>query len=410
MIVDLPSLDRSLVPLFQNFAGIALPNVPRIYPLAGLCTGYLLLMCFNPVRVALRDGLRCLARYPRIWIVFAALGLCYSIFQFATFSPIQSASDLDLNQIATLPSWHWPRLKEIWTEVPLPALEGVAGIFDNATTTYPLSILAAVLMLGNWRGLPGSLWKAMQKQYRISRYFIFLLLVLGALAAIAKPIAYFWLPHAQNPHTLQISASIDALAFVFEYLLGIYLQVYLITIALVWVKGLSFNETSLFQFAMRRFAYVLKWAAVVVLVSTLLVRTPLLLAYFMSVPAVLDYLPYERMCMSIFLIACASMQVSLALHNETLMHAFDAHVRFVRQNFGRFLWFLLIGLLHFAVILALDAVARSAIADRFVALVVWKCLFVMLRGAVIGWLLVSWVCLFRECETRALGQENWVRY
>lgn len=386
------------------------PNVPRVYPLAGLCGGYLLLVCFNPVRVALRDGLRCIVRYPRIWIIFAVLGLSYSAFQFATFSPVQSASDFDLNQIATLPSWHWPRLTEIWTEVPLPALEGVAGIFDNATTTYPLSIFAALLLLANWRGLPGALWRAMRKEYRFSRYLIFLLLGLSALAAIAKAVTFFWLPRATGARFLQISASIDALAFIFEYLLGVYIQVYVMMVALVWVKGLSFNETSLFQFAMRRFAYVLKWAGVVVLVSMLLVRTPLLLAYFMNVPAVLDYLPYERMFMSIFLLLAASMQVSLALHNETLVHAFEAHWRFVRRNLGRFLWFLLVGLLHFVVILSLDAVARNAIADRFVALIVWKCVFVALRGIVIGWLLASWVCLFRECETRALGQENWVRY
>ena len=57
------------------------------------------------------------------------------------------------------------------------------------------------------------------------------------------------------------------------------------------MRGLSFNEASLFQFAMRRFTYVLKWAGIVVCVSMLLVRLPLLLAYFMNVPDVLDYLP-----------------------------------------------------------------------------------------------------------------------
>ena len=31
------------------------------------------------------------------------------------------------------------------TQVPLPTIESVAGIFDNATTTYPLSALAAIL-------------------------------------------------------------------------------------------------------------------------------------------------------------------------------------------------------------------------------------------------------------------------
>ena len=48
---------------------------------------------------------------------------------------------MEPSQITSLPQWAWPRLSEVWKETLLPALEGVAGIFDNATTTYPLSVL-----------------------------------------------------------------------------------------------------------------------------------------------------------------------------------------------------------------------------------------------------------------------------
>lgn len=387
-----------------------LPNVPRVYPLAGLCGGYALLMLFNPARTALRDGLRCAFRYKRVWLPFVLLGLSYSIFQFSTFSPIESASDFDLNQVVSLPSWHWPRLSQVWTEVPLPTIEGVAGIFDTATTTYPLSVLAAVLMLMNWHGLPGSLWVAMRKEFRYSRYPIFLILVLSAVAAIAKAVDFWVLPHVSGPRFLQVSASIDAVAFIFEYLFGVYVQVYVITVCLVWVKGVGFNEMALFRFAVRRFAYALKWAGIVVCVSTLLVRTPLLLAYFRNVPHVLDYLPYQRMVMSVLIILFASVQVSLVLHNENLVEALRAHFQLVARNFTLFSWFILICGLHFAAIISVDAVARSAIADRIVALFVWKCIFVTARGLLVGWLLASWVCLFRQCETHRLDQEGWIRY
>ena len=50
------------------------------------------------------------------------------------------------------------------------------------------------------------------------------------------------------------------MAFIFEYLFGVYIQVYLITVCLAWIKGLSFGEEDLFRFAMRRFSYVLEWA------------------------------------------------------------------------------------------------------------------------------------------------------
>ena len=102
---------------------------------------------------------------------------------------------------------------------------------------------------------------------------------------------------------LQTSATVDAVAFIFEYLFGVYIQVYLITVCFVWIRGLSFNEASLFQFAMRRFAYVLKWAGFILCVSTLFVRMPLLLAYFMNVPDVLDYLPFSECSCAILIIA-----------------------------------------------------------------------------------------------------------
>jgi hypothetical protein len=44
------------------------------------------------------------------------------------------------------------------------------------------------------------------------------------------------------------------------------------------------------------------------------------------------------------------------------------------------------------------------------ALLLWKFSFVCLRGVVTGWLLASWVCLFRQCETGRIHQEKWIQY
>ena len=143
-------------------------------------------MIFSPVRHALGDGFRCIRRYKRIWITFALLGFGYFLFQFVTFTPIRNWADLDLNQIISLPRWYWPRFVDIWRETPLPALEGVAGIFDNATTTYPLSVVAAVFMLANWRGLHGALLRALWKRYRFWGHLTYLILVLSALASLSE--------------------------------------------------------------------------------------------------------------------------------------------------------------------------------------------------------------------------------
>jgi hypothetical protein len=385
-----------------------------VYPLLGLCGGYVIVMLFNPVRLALRDGFRCITRFKRVWLTFSVLGFAYFVFQFATFTPIQDATDLDLNQITSAASWHWPRFTEVWDDTPLPALEGVAGIFDNATTTYPLSIIAAVLMITNWRGLHGVLFGALRRRYGFWSYVIYLILLLGALASLLKPIVFWRLPAwgalLAAPRLLQISATVDAVAFIFEYLLGVYIQVYLITVCLAWVKGLGFEEGELLRFAMRRFSYVLEWAGIVVVISTLIVRLPLLLAYFMNVPDVLDYLPIERVFMSGLIIAFCSVQISLALHNESLGAAVRAHREFIRNNFGLFAWFLLICAIHFFVITVWDAIVRGAIADRLMALFLWKCIFVCLRGFITGWLLASWVCLFRQCETGRVDQQTWIQF
>jgi hypothetical protein len=293
-------------------------------------------------------------------------------------------------------------------------LEGVAGIFDSATTTYPLSAIAAVLILTNWRGLHGALVYALHKRFRIGGYVIYLILLLSASAALIKPIVYWALPLwgglLPAAELLQVSASIDAFAFIFEYLFGVYIQVYLIAVCFAWIRGLSFEEGELFRFAMRRFSYVLEWAGIVVLVSTLIVRLPLLLAYFMNIPDVLDYLPVERVVMCGLIIAFSAVQISLALHNETLREAIRAHREFIKNNLCRFAWFLLICGIHFFILTVADAIMRGAIADRAVAMIVWKTLFVFVRGLVTGWLLASWVCLFRRGETGHVYQQTWIEY
>ena len=73
-------------------------------------------------------------------------------------------------------------------------------------------------------------------------------------------------------------------------------------------------------------------------------------------------------------------------------------------------WFLLIAALHFFFLTASDAIVRGAMGDRVVAVVVWKIIYVCARGLITGWLLASWVCLFRQCENARANQETWIRY
>src|SRR5436190_5082525 len=87
---------------------------PFFLPLLGMIAGYVLVMLTNPVRVALRDGLRCSLRFKRVWLVFFLLALAYSAFQFVIFTPLQSAADLRVEQFAFWDSWHWPLFSQLW--------------------------------------------------------------------------------------------------------------------------------------------------------------------------------------------------------------------------------------------------------------------------------------------------------
>src|SRR5438552_2082599 len=284
-------------------------SLARAYPVLALCGGYVLMMLFNPVRQALGDGFRCIGRYKRIWISFALLGFGYFVFQFATFTPIRNWADLDPSQIISLPHWYWPGFTEVWRETPLPALEGVAGIFDNATTTYPLSVVAAVFLLANWRGLHGALLRALWKRYRFWGHLTYIILLMSSLASLLNQFV-FW----------------------------------------------------------------------------------------------------QLLAMSILIIAFCSVLISLALHNETVLEAMRAHSLFIRRNAVRLGWFLVICGIHFFCIMVCDAIVRSAIADRLGALFLWKLSFAFLRGVITGWLLASWVCLFRQCETGRITGEKWIQY
>ena len=379
-----------------------------------MLVGYAVLMLANPVRVALRDGFRAAMRFKRLWLLFALLALAYSTFQFLAFAELQSSADLRLEQFAFWESWHWPLFSQVWRESLLHTVESVAGIFDAAATTYPLSVLAALLLILNWRGLHGSLIQALRKQFGLVGWLIYIGVLLSAVASLLKPFIYWQLPGRafllSPAHVLQTSAAVDTVAFIFEYLCAVYLQVYLITISLAWIKGLNFREGALLRFAMRRFSFVLKWLGLVVLASTLLLRLPLLVAYFRDVPGVLDYLPIGRCVMALLIISFAAMQISLVLHNESLREAFGAHWHFVRRHAYRLLWFLLICGMHFWLLSFADTVIRAAATDRALALILWKIGYVLVRAFVTGWLLASWVSLFRQCEIGRVNRETWIRY
>ena len=120
-------------------------------PTAGALIGYLVLILANPAHRFFGDGLRCVQRHPRMWIWLSVLGLAYTFFQ------IFGAYQLGEAQFSLASLLHWPEFKpHDWRAAAghawLPALESLAGLFNQAVVSYPASALAALLFMMNWRG------------------------------------------------------------------------------------------------------------------------------------------------------------------------------------------------------------------------------------------------------------------
>ena len=309
---------------------------PSLLPLLGMLGGYLVVMRTNPVRVALRDGFRCMLRFKRIWLLFALLALAYSAFQFVVFSPLQASADLRLEQFAFWESWHWPLFPRSGAKAcstppnrlpvfSMPLRPLIRSRFSPRSSSFSTGAACIAVWCARCAGNSAP-----------AGWLIYFGVLLSALASLLKPLIYWQLPgraHFLSPaHFLQTSAAVDTVAFIFEYLCAVYLQVYLIAVCLAWIKGVHFREGELLRFAMRRFSFVVKWLGLVVLAGTLLLRLPLLIAYFRNVPGVLDYLPVGRCVMAALLICFASMQISLVLHNESLRAALRAHGQFVQAT------------------------------------------------------------------------------
>jgi hypothetical protein len=139
----------------------------------GVVVGYVILMGTNAVRHSLLDGLRAIQRYPLLWAIPAGLGLCYALFHagltvfFYTVLPMQDQPAFgwkfaweiphrvsQLSETHSLSDWlsvvssdvRW----QVARDAGLDGLEALAGLFNNVVTTFPLSAVAAVMLLVNW--------------------------------------------------------------------------------------------------------------------------------------------------------------------------------------------------------------------------------------------------------------------
>ena len=120
---------------------------------------------------------------------------------------------------------------------------------------------------------------------RLRRWWlgVYLGLLLCAFAAFCKPIyslSIYWLnQYFDGILLLRVGAVIDWLSFQFEYLFGLLIQIFLVLLAFIWIRGLNSEPGRIFEFALKRAVFAAKWAGVVLLTTLLLIHLPLLTSY-----------------------------------------------------------------------------------------------------------------------------------
>jgi hypothetical protein len=373
---------------------------------AGLA-GYLVFLVASPVFPFLLNGLRALQRHPRIWLWFGALSGLYFLFQCI------QACELGLLQVSFDDVLHWPAFhpengKIAAAKAWLPALDGVAGLFQQAVVTFPASALAAFLFLVNWRSARSTTFAVVRK--RLKRWWVpvYFGVLLCAVAALLKPLfticIYLLNDFIGAIQLLQLGAVLDAFSFQFEALFGTLIEVYLVLLVYAWLRGLSVSSDRVFALAIKRSVYAARWTGLLLLAGLLLVHLPLLATYARLeghadyTRAVVQYIDHTaRPLLDVVLILFCSVQLSLVFHNEALSRAFSMHAAFVRAHWYRLLWFLLVVAMHFFFLewlrnFVAAGFAANSVPERFATLVALEA-----KAFLSAWFLASWVCLYRVC-------------
>ncbi len=386
---------------------------------AGTALGYLVVMAANPARPSLRDGLRCLRRYPRIFLLPAVFALAHAGFTLWVRADeswtVPGASPI----IGAWSGWQPPPWAAVLAAGRLPTGESCAAIFNCVVTTFPLSALWAALFLGNWRGVQGILARGLRRRFgRVPGTLIHLGLALCAIAALCKPIFFGGLQllnlYLGAVALERIGEITNWLSFVFEYGLGVSVQIYLVLLCYAWIRGLSFDFESLRQFALRRFALVFKWALVVLIVSGAGINLPLVVASFQSPDHRLDptgLILRTRWSLIGTLLVLNAVQILLIFHNESLLRALADQWRLWSRHAWHLAWFLVVVALHFFLLESANALLPVALGSWNWPAATWTLvLHPLLWSGLASWFLVSWVCLFQRCERNRPDADELVKF
>lgn len=390
---------------------------------------YLLIMTFNPARSSLREGYQCLRRYPALWMVLLFFYLGNALYQTSLQWLEGGAFHWKLQWQPLLPEVVEAGRSASW----LPALDQVADLFLLCFPPFPVAALGAFLFtFANWLRLHETLIHHLRKRKRPVEWLLYGLLLLCAMATIAKPLAlYAGVSNLRNylPVLLliQTSAMVDALAYLFSTLFGVAVQLYFIHCVAVWIRGHVFSHREVMAAALPQAWPVLKWATVIAVLKTGLIVLPRLLCHtppfhqWLHPEAVESFIRKgSQPVLALLLILTASFQVTLAFQSRTLKGALRDHYRFLRQHRWEALWFFVVAFIHFYAAEVLHHMVSHGLQQSGAVAALWQLAYSAVCAFLGGWLLAAWVCLLRRSAARfeeedddpqnleTLRREDWI--
>lgn len=365
----------------------------------------------GPVRRAFANGWRCIRRHDSLWKIPVFFALAYAIFQILVELIFRWRLKEGLPPLYTPPP---PDLLALGLDrLPtalFPAAEMLMAVLNCLVSTFPISALFGGLFLMNWRGATSELRRALCKRFGNWGWIWFTLLVLCAICALLKPLPMIILPELGRLFALRelllVSTIVNALSFVFEYLLGTAAQLLLLFTAYGWMRGMRFPRERLLHFAVRRLGFVFKWALVFIVANLVTVHLPLLVEVaHTGAPATLRVDLFVRPVLVLAMLLCATVQIRLALHNDSLRSALAANARFLRSHGLVLAAFLLSA---FGLLLTLKAFEIGGLAwlEGTLAGHAWTVFIQTLAAAAGGWILAAWACFY----TTVAGASREVRF
>lgn len=358
------------------------------------------------VRRALLDGLRCLGRYPALWRIPALLATGYAAFQLLA----ETLLHVRMGDAATwLLDFAWnpaPAALSLLAAGALPAADRTASVFTLFTATFPLSWCLAVALLANRHGLFREMIAALRRHAgNASSVALSAALMLAALCAVAKPFVYLFHPEIVEHVPFAAEIAVDLLSTIFELLLGIFLLTCLMLLADAWRRGLHCDRTKLLHVAMRRSGYVLKWSLLLAALSLLLVQLPLQLAALLAPGSDIDAACAwfsewigHAVVIAFILLHCP-VQAILVFHNESLREALRDGRHMLRTSWATMLPFLAMAFLLFLLLLSASDLLATCLGSETPAAFVARILSAWIEAALAGWLVASWVCLYKSLSS-----------